>query len=40
LEVNTTPGMTEQSLLPMQAEAAGISLEALFDSAIENALNP
>ena len=40
LEVNTTPGMTEQSLLPMQAAAAGISLEALFDSAIQNALNP
>jgi len=40
LEVNTTPGMTEQSLLPMQAKAAGISLEALFDSAIKNALNP
>lgn len=38
LEVNTTPGLTEESLLPQQAKAAGISLEALFDSAIEEAL--
>lgn len=39
LEVNTTPGMTPQSLLPMQAKLAGISLEDLFGSAIENALS-
>lgn len=38
LEVNTTPGLTEESLLPQQARAAGISLETLFDSAIEEAL--
>ncbi|GLU42422.1 D-alanine--D-alanine ligase [Allomuricauda sp. NBRC 101325] len=38
LEINTTPGLTEESLLPQQARAAGISLEALFDSAIEEAL--
>jgi len=38
LEVNTTPGLTEESLLPQQAKTAGISLEALFDSAIEEAL--
>ncbi len=39
LEINTVPGLTEASLLPQQAEAAGISLEALFGNAIESALN-
>ena len=29
LEVNTLPGMTETSLLPKSAAAAGISFEAL-----------
>ena len=38
LEVNTTPGLTEESLLPQQAKTAGISLEELFDSAIVEAL--
>ncbi|WP_127138488.1 D-alanine--D-alanine ligase [Flagellimonas oceanensis] len=38
LEINTTPGLTEESLLPQQAKIAGISLEALFDSAIVEAL--
>jgi len=38
LEVNTTPGLTEESLLPQQARAAGISLVELFGSAIEEAL--
>lgn len=38
LEINTTPGLTEESLLPQQAKTAGISLEALFDSAIVEAL--
>ncbi|WP_190811575.1 D-alanine--D-alanine ligase [Flagellimonas sp. S3867] len=38
LEVNTTPGLTEESILPKQAKAAGISLEALFGSAIEEAM--
>lgn len=38
LEINTTPGLTEESLLPQQAKEAGISLEALFDSAIQEAL--
>ncbi|WP_136466313.1 D-alanine--D-alanine ligase [Flagellimonas onchidii] len=35
LEVNTTPGLTEESILPQQAKVAGISLEELFGSAIE-----
>lgn len=38
LEVNTTPGLTEESLLPQQAGVAGISLKTLFDSAVEEAL--
>lgn len=38
LEVNTTPGLTEESILPQQAAAAGIDLKTLFSSAIEEAL--
>lgn len=38
LEVNTTPGLTEESILPQQAQAAGISLAELFESAIDEAL--
>lgn len=38
LEMNTTPGLTEESILPQQAQAAGISLAQLFDSAIVEAL--
>ena len=37
LEVNTVPGLTKESILPQQAVAAGISLAALFDNAIEEA---
>ncbi|MGB5652597.1 MAG: D-alanine--D-alanine ligase, partial [Robiginitalea sp.] len=32
------PGLTAASILPQQAQAAGISLSTLFDSAIEAAL--
>ncbi len=39
LEVNTVPGLTEESILPQQAAKAGISLQALFSNAIEEALN-
>ena len=39
LEMNTTPGLTETSLLPQQAKVAGISLEALFESEIERVIN-
>jgi D-alanine-D-alanine ligase len=35
LEINTVPGMTEESLIPQQAEAAGISLEVLYSGVIE-----
>ncbi|GGD26442.1 D-alanine--D-alanine ligase [Hyunsoonleella pacifica] len=38
LEMNTVPGLTKESILPQQAEAAGISLSDLFDNAIEEAL--
>ena len=39
LEVNTTPGLTEQSILPQQAAAAGISMRQLFELLIIDALN-
>ncbi len=39
IEINTTPGLTEESILPQQARAAGISLAELFESAITAALN-
>lgn len=38
LEMNTVPGMTEESILPQQAAEAGISLPVLFGNAIEMAL--
>ena len=39
LEVNTLPGMTETSLLPKAAAAAGLSYESLCQRMIELALN-
>jgi len=39
LEMNTVPGLTSLSLLPQQANIAGISLTELFGNAIESALN-
>ncbi len=38
LEMNTTPGLTTESILPQQAQVAGISLSELFESAITEAL--
>ncbi len=38
LEMNTVPGLTTESILPQQANVAGISLNQLFDIAIELAL--
>jgi D-alanine-D-alanine ligase len=38
LEMNTVPGLTEESILPKQAACAGISLSELFTNAIEEAL--
>jgi D-alanine-D-alanine ligase len=39
LEVNTLPGMTETSLLPKAAAAAGISYEQLCQRMVDLALN-
>jgi len=39
LEINTIPGMTETSLLPQAAAAAGISFPDLLDKIIQAALN-
>lgn len=39
LEMNTTPGLTKESILPQQAAAAGIGLSELFESAIDEALH-
>jgi D-alanine-D-alanine ligase len=36
LEMNTVPGLTEESILPQQAKEAGISLEDLFVNAVES----
>ncbi len=38
LEVNTVPGLTKESILPQQAEAAGISMADLFSNAIDEAM--
>lgn len=38
LEMNTVPGLTEESILPQQANEAGISLASLFDNAVKMAL--
>ncbi len=39
LELNTSPGMTDTSLLPMAAEEAGISFEKLVDEIIKMSLS-
>lgn len=38
LEMNTNPGLTEESILPQQAAKAGISLAELFENVIHEAL--
>ena len=38
LEVNTSPGMTDHSLVPMAAKAAGISFDALVIKILETTL--
>lgn len=38
IEINTVPGLTNESLLPQQAKAAGITLEKLFGNAIEQGI--
>ena len=39
LEINTVPGMTDHSLVPMAARAAGIDFEALVIRILETSLN-
>lgn len=38
LEVNSIPGLSEESIVPQQARAMGISLEKLFEISIEESL--
>ena len=38
LEINTVPGMTETSLLPMAAGKAGLSYDALTERILQSAL--
>jgi D-alanine-D-alanine ligase len=38
LEVNSIPGMTEESIIPKQAKAAGIKLNDLYSMVVEDAL--
>ena len=37
LEVNTVPGISPASIIPQQAKVMGISLESLFEMAVDNA---
>jgi D-alanine-D-alanine ligase len=39
LEVNTSPGMTATSLLPMAAQAAGMGVEQLVERMVRGALD-
>ncbi|MDN6280790.1 MAG: D-alanine--D-alanine ligase [Psychroflexus sp.] len=39
IECNTCPGLTQASILPQQAKAAGIGLTELFNEAVEKALD-
>jgi len=38
LEINTIPGMTQTSLVPQEAQAAGMDFSAFLDELIKNAL--
>jgi D-alanine-D-alanine ligase len=39
LECNTSPGMTETSLLPMAAQAAGMTFQDVVEQLIRSALS-
>ncbi len=39
LEVNTVPGMTDESIVPQQAAAAGVNITHLFSLTIDDAIN-
>ena len=36
IEVNTTPGMSDQSIIPQQTQYCGMTLSELFDGIINN----
>ena len=38
IEINSIPGLSEESIIPKQAKEAGISLSELFDRCIENTI--
>lgn len=39
IEINTNPGLSEESIIPKQAKEAGITLKELFMNTIEEAIN-
>ena len=39
LEINSVPGLTEQSIVPKQCKAAGISLDLFFEKLLIEAIN-
>ncbi|MGB0789671.1 MAG: hypothetical protein ACPGQR_09070 [Marinirhabdus sp.] len=38
IETNTTPGLSQESIVPKQVRAAGMTLTAFFEMLIETAL--
>ena len=38
IEINTNPGLSEESIIPKQAKEAGISLKELFMNTIEETM--
>ena len=38
IEINTIPGVSEESIIPKQAKEDGITLTQLFDNCIETTL--
>ena len=38
IEINTIPGLSEESIIPKQAKELGISLTQLFDNCIESTI--
>ncbi len=39
IEINTIPGLSEESIIPKQAKQAGYKLSELFEITIKNILN-
>ena len=39
IEINTIPGLSEESIVPKQVKAANISLSVFFNNWIESTLN-